>query len=275
MFTKVIRFIICAAVSFIPAMLFANELNLSSNRAQSLANLNFSEERSSDRFNYDKERQNFLEKMSTRDASDNIFRGNQKVSVSDVPIIYKNGILFTYIGNDDDIIHVSGSFVQWQKRLRMVESANGVFFVFWEGNLPPGKYDYKLNVNGFWQNDSKQPLSRIDQNGQRLTYFSLRKPINYHKVSPSHIEGKTFKFFLLDEDYKEVWWVGSANQFDPRVDQMKLVDGYWTIEKRVEEKYSFYAYFVDGKLMRDPHNPYLTTTDFDLEVNFIPEIFYP
>ena len=271
MTTLILRFIICA--SLLPTVLFGN-VNVSSNRALSLSDLIFLEKQDA-KISHDKERQALLERMSIRDASDKIFKGNEKVSVSEVPIIYKNGILFTYIGNDDDILYVSGSFINWQKKIRMIESANGVFFAFFQGNLKPGKYDYKFNVNGFWQNDSKQPLSRIDQSRGRLTYFLLKKPVNYHTASPEHIKGKTFKFLLPDKNYREVSWIGSANQFDPRIDQMELVDGYWVIEKRVEEKYSFYAYFVDGEMMLDPNNHYLTTTDFDLEVNYIPEIFYP
>ena len=108
----ILRFIICA--SLLPTVLFGN-VNVSSNKALSLSDLIFLEKQDK-KISHDKERQALLERMSIRDASDKIFKGNEKVSVSEVPIIYKNGILFTYIGNDDDILYVSGSFINWQKK---------------------------------------------------------------------------------------------------------------------------------------------------------------
>ena len=196
------------------------------------------------------------------------------VVLRDLPIVYDNGILFTYAGEQGSSILVSGSFVNWKKQFRLQDKGNGIFYVFFEGNLPPGKYNYRYVVNDFWENDPLQPFVRLDSLNRVVSYFEIDEPIVDYRVSPVLQKEKVFRFYLKDEGYQFVSWVGTRNHFDPTTHTMKLEDGYWSIEIRVEENKSFYAFYVDGQIILDPGNQHITSSKNLLLLNYIPKELY-
>ena len=204
--------------------------------------------------------------ISIKEIKGNYSYTNQ-VNVLEVPIVFSNGILFTYEGNKNDEVFLSGDFVKWKERFKLSRQGYGLFAAFLPLPLKKGEYKYRFLVNGIWINDEKQPLSKVDDFGDSISYFKLNHRIYSKKKSPIRISENKYLFVLRDNNYKKVHWLSSDNKWDPYIDSMILNNGYWIIEKFIEKSKNFYIFLVDDKIILDPVNENTTYIHKDMNVN--------
>lgn len=189
-----------------------------------------------------------------------------------VPVIFDNGILFTFSGLKDDEVFVSTSFLDWKKRVKMKAWSYGVFSVFLPIDfLPKANYAYKYLVNGIWQNDASQPFfSEVDG----LSFFRLEESLEYRRVSPVQISSRAYRFYLEDKGFAEVAWIGEGNNWNPESSPMKKQGKYWSVDKLLQKNQTLYAFYADGQIMLDPLNAYIGKTAFSLKVSRMLENLY-
>lgn len=194
---------------------------------------------------------------------------NAKPIVADKPIVYDNGILFTYVGNKNDEVYLSGSFFEWKKKVRMKSNSNGLFYFFLRHPAKIGTYTYRFLVNKLWVNDEQQPYYKTDTDGEQISYFNLHKNILFNILeTPQKIDDYTYRFYLKDKNYKSVHFIGNFNYWDPTSHPMKLVNGYWFFDKKINFSRIFYSFWVDGKMMLDPLNFHKSNNEFGFTINF-------
>ena len=208
---------------------------------------------------------------STLDMKKKLLKVNpQQIKQVSVPVVYENGILFTFAGKDDDTIFVSGSFWGWAKKIKMLKNDLGIYYAFLRLAIKKGKYSYRYQVNGIWLNDPQQTFMLNDGYGTRISALQLKRNLNQYIQSPIKLAGDRYKFVLRDRGYKKVSWIGTLNNWDPYVSQMTLVDGYWQIELSIKPGKRFYRYWIDGKTFIDELNLNTTLRPGGEKVSYCP-----
>lgn len=192
------------------------------------------------------------------------------VEMVNKPVLYSNGILFTFDSKNAKEVFVSGDFLNWA-RVPLVKNFKGVFLAFInEISLPKGKYRYRYLVDGFWMDDPSQDYFISEKDGFPITGFELDSDFDHFEASPEIAGSGYFRFYLKDEGYKYVSLVGTDNRWDPFVKPMKKIKNFWTILLHVNKERTFYRFYVDGKTILDPNNKNVTFNASHEEVNFIP-----
>lgn len=186
------------------------------------------------------------------------------------PIVYENGILFTCDAGPKDEVAISGSFVHWNKHLKMSRNAHGIWYAFLPLEIPSGTYPYRYLINGLWVDDPQQPMQVADAYGSVMSALKLPMSLVQMKVSPRSMGGNRFLFFLKDRGYKKVAWVGSRNRWDPYTDPMTLENGYWQITLSLLPGQGLYRFKADGVDMLDPQNPNKGELKFGEAVSVVP-----
>ena len=207
-----------------------------------------------------------------------IYRGGQLVELEPhsigqitVPIVYENGILFTYSGKDSDEVYVSGEFWGWGKRKKLAKNIYGIYYTFVPLEIAQGTYSYRYIVNDIWINDPQQKYFVEDGYGTKMSALVLDKGLSLYIRSPKYLGNNKFEFFLKDGGFKKVSLVGTRNNWDPFVEPMVLKNGYWILTLKMHRKKTFYRYWVDGETRLDPNNPHVAKRKHDEDVNFIPK----
>ncbi len=197
---------------------------------------------------------------------------NKEIQMVDKPLLYDNGILFTYYGDKDDKVYLSGDFNEWREKIRMKGNSIGIFYYFLTTPLKKGDYKYRYMVNGIWINDQEQPFYKVDTHNQRVSYFNLPRDIIFIvPISPEPLENGKYRFYLKDEGYQKVSLISDANHWEPGITPMTLDNGYWYVDYYWGNRKLFYAYWVDGEKKYDPYNLSRVLTSFNLSVNsYIP-----
>ena len=68
-------------------------------------------------------------------------------------------------------VYLSGSFNSWQP-IRMNLSESNFYCVL---ELPEGNHEYKFKVDGVWQHNNKEPVTRYVKNDQKYFYIDQLK----------------------------------------------------------------------------------------------------
>jgi 1,4-alpha-glucan branching enzyme len=90
--------------------------------------------------------------------------------------------------------------------------------------------------------------------------------------SPEIVDGgAVFRFF--DTDAKRVFLVGDFNNWSPKADAMKDLngDGHWSLFYPLRPGTYQYKFVVDGRWLPDPHNPDSEPDGFD-DINSVVKI---
>lgn len=153
---------------------------------------------------------------------------------------YDNGEAFFRIANfkNSKKIVFSGSFNNWStSQDEMIKTDSG-----WIINLPlkPGKYTYKLIVDGKWQTDPGNKIKENDSEGNT----------NSVVFCPNH----TFLLFGF-ENSKKVFLAGSFNNWSTNKLSMIKDREAWKIDLYLNEGTHFYKFIVDDNWITDPDNP--------------------
>ncbi len=184
------------------------------------------------------------------------------------PILYKNGILFTYLAKGNEEVYLSGSFDNWQEKIKFLKSDLGISYLFFKKNLKKGDYRYRFLVNGIWQNDPEQTKISLDFYGNKLSTFSLGKDYFFSIKSPIKLTGNYYRFYLKDKNYREVYWLGDENRWEKGKDKMYREGEYWVLEKLLFATRPLYIFWADGEYFLDAFNNATIKNSFSLTVNF-------
>ncbi len=201
------------------------------------------------------------------------YDSNQLLRVVERPIVYTDGILFTYLAPTPNTeVSISGSFVDWQLNIKLSPNALGIHSVWVPLNFPPGRYSYKFNVDGIWINDPQQPyrIQETQHLGTAVTEhsaFQLSQVVEQHLSSPVARGQGLFTFYLADKGYTRVSWVGTANLWHPTRDAMVLKNGYWQLTRHLPIDAPYYLLLADGNLSVDPLNVNIAATRFQPQVS--------
>ncbi len=185
------------------------------------------------------------------------------------PLIYKNGILFTYKGNAKTV-YVSGSFLNWEKIIPMMQSYFGVWYYFHKQSLDAGQYLYKYKVDNFWILDPMNPEIARDDYDQSLSLLKIEKKLTIYEKSPV-INNKTKEclFWIENKNACTIYIYGDFNNWNPF--QFKLTrDGdFWTIRLNLESGRYGYRFIIDfDKEILDPHNDNIKLNDQNEPISF-------
>lgn len=187
------------------------------------------------------------------------------------PVLYKNGILFTYSAQAGELVYLSGDFCQWESIYPLRESFFGVHFFFLSGEnmeIDPGKYTYRYKVGSSWVNDPQQKNLHSDGRGFLISYFALQKRHEDFSFCPKHIRDHLYRFFLQDEGFTKVHLVLKDYGWDPYLFPMRKVDKYWIIELDLRPGGHEYRYQTDRGYHLDPANSQVRHT-FLGRVNYV------
>lgn len=176
------------------------------------------------------------------------------ISQSSEPIIYSNGVLFTYKG-PGKIIKISGSFFDWQYMENMKKSFYDVWYYFLKKPLKKGNYVYKFNVDNFWILDPNNPRTYRDNNDHQLSLLVVPKDVNFFSISPV-INNSNVTFWIEDKGQKYVYVYGNFNNWNPFEYLLFKEDGYWKITLNLKPGKYFYRFIIDySQEIVDPNNP--------------------
>lgn len=184
------------------------------------------------------------------------------------PRVYKNGILFTYAGNKGDSVAFGSDFTGWDDPRSMYVNDLGIYYLFLPVEVKAGTYKYRFKVNGLWLNDPLQSLRVQDPFGSPITALVLEEHIEKMLDSPKVLPDGRLLFFLKDDGYESVAFVGTVNKWDPYSLYMELENGYWRITLSAEAGKQLYRFRVDGKEILDPENPIRKITPFGGEASW-------
>ena len=107
--------------------------------------------------------------MESEDAVTDPVQDNEQLNY---PAVTENGILFQYKSDAAQKVFVAGSFNGWDGRQGvMTKNSGGI----WEKavKIKPGKYVYKLKVDGVWMTDLNNKISEDDNKGGRVSVLNV------------------------------------------------------------------------------------------------------
>jgi hypothetical protein len=159
----------------------------------------------------------------------------------------KNNVLYVYnhvfkldgFLNADEV-YLQGSFNDWQENSLRMEQQGST----WE--LPMylriGTHAYKFKVDGEWELDPNNPVTRPDDTGYENSFMSVGDSL-YFELS-GHL------------DAKEVFLSGEFNAWQHKELSMYRTQNGWTMPYVLRPGNYEYKYIVDGNWMSDRSNPH-------------------
>ncbi len=191
------------------------------------------------------------------------------IKESSAPIVYENGILFTYEG-DGNNVKLSGSFVQWEKVLDMKKSFFGVWYYFFKKSIPEGNYSYKYNVDNFWILDPLNDAIIRDKKDHPLSKLKLEKNYNFYQESPYIDNNGKYTFWLKSPKASRVYLVGDFNNWNPYQIEMKKVDSFWKVSIDLQPGEYGYKFVIDyTEEILDPNNEMIKINIFNSKCSVV------
>ncbi len=174
---------------------------------------------------------------------------------SSAPVIYKNGILFTYKGNAHQV-HLSGSFLDWKSLIPMNKSYFGIWYYFHKQSIDQGRYLYKYKVDNFWILDPMNPEIARDDYDQSLSLLIIDKKLVIYEKSPViNTKTKECLFWLENKYATSIYIYGDFNNWNPFQYKLTRDGDFWTITLRFESGRYGYRFIIDfDKEILDPNN---------------------
>ena len=176
------------------------------------------------------------------------------------PRFLSNGFLFTLPENIGYSIFLRTKSDNWEHNHYFEKSLYNVWYLFIPYNDIEGEFLYKLNINGYWENDPANNNFIYDKFHSKISVLNVPSENIYSKQMPVinkySGEYKKVLFKYHNEDAKEVSFVCSKNNWSVFSYQMKKNnDGYWEISLDFTKGKFYYYFLVDWKKVTDKNNP--------------------
>jgi len=177
----------------------------------SLANYNSENENSSyNGINFDK--------IKIRSKNDN-YNSDQITQEKSISEVQNKNLIKFYWNEGGKEVFITGSFCEWDKRLKMRKNKNNIFDI--ELLLPKGKYEFKFIVDNIWRCSSNYPQIMDDRgnnnnfidnintnNNLNDIIFNINKNVNNLSEEKSHKIGNIDE---LKKNYSNIY---------PSIDQL-------------------------------------------------------
>ena len=139
----------------------------------SLANNNSENENSSyNGINFDK--------MKTKSKNNN-YNSDQITQENSISETQNKNLIKFYWNEGGKEVFITGSFLEWNKRLKMHKNKNNIFEV--ELFLPKGKYEFKFIVDGSWKCSSNYQQIKDDRGNNNNFIDNISANYNYNEIN--------------------------------------------------------------------------------------------
>ncbi len=174
------------------------------------------------------------------------------------PQIHNGHVFFTF-QTKTPVRYVGIAFLHEQFRKVHLFQRNDKGVLFFAYPIPEGMthLDYRLIVDGLWTTDPLNPYTYLDSQGISLSRFEFPKEqLMITSRSPIIREEEQQVVFVFQaEPGKDIYLTGSFARWDPYLYRMEEVrPGLYTLTLRLLPGTHYYAFYKDGKRIRDPLN---------------------
>ena len=139
----------------------------------SLANNNSENENSSyNGINFDK--------MKTKSKNNN-YNSDQITQENSISETQNKNLIKFYWNEGGKEVFITGSFLEWNKRLKMHKNKNNIFEV--ELFLPKGKYEFKFIIDGSWRCSSNYQQIKDDRGNNNNFIDNISANYNYNEIN--------------------------------------------------------------------------------------------
>ena len=180
--------------------------------------------------------------------------------------------IFSYENDTAREVFIAGDFNEWSETATPMSQADGGLWTA-ELDLPPGRYEYKLIVDGNYMEDPDNPEKAPDPYGGNNSVLVVGEPSDQPAAqAPSREKADGAVFEYYNPSARRVSVAGSFNDWSPDATLLASDgDGKWTAIVPLEPGKHEYKFVVDGAWQPDPENP-VTAPDGFGGVNSIIEI---
>jgi hypothetical protein len=177
------------------------------------------------------------------------------------PRVTEEGVLFTYKPERHlpRYVMVSGDFDGWRRPHLMARNEHDVFLFLYSAAdergrvIEPGRYRYRLLVDGVWLEDPANDQVVRDRHGEKLSVFEVERPVYRVERNPHQVGRDTYVFYYQGEADRYVRLAGDFNNWNPySLPLKKNQAGIWEIEVTIPPGRHAYRFYVDGKYLSDP-----------------------
>jgi len=192
---------------------------------------------------------------------------------AEAPQFYFNQILFT-LSPEEHTRHVGIAFAHesFQQIHSFQKNEKGLYFLLMD--IPDQPYlDYRLIVDGIWQNDPNSREIMAGLNGITFSRLQIPKELQTEKPSPMVISGNRVEFLLREEPGSMVYLSGDFNHWDPYMISLKEIEpGLYRTVIPLSSGNHYYSFIVNGESRLDPRNRNTHINSYGEEVSsiFIP-----
>lgn len=183
------------------------------------------------------------------------------ISKATHPRFTEKGILFTLPPSIGKNVFLRTNLDNWGKNYFFSKSLFDIYFAIIPYNLDKKNIEYKLNVDGLWQDDPTNSSWVKNNYGEQISQLILPKNIKKDLPRPS-IEStenkiKNVTFYYENDSAQSVSFVCSFDNWSLYSHQMvKSKNGYWQLTLPFTRGFYSYFFFVDGEKVIDIDNPH-------------------
>jgi hypothetical protein len=175
------------------------------------------------------------------------------------PRVVENGILFTLAGKENENIFIRTDLDNWTEDHYYKTNLYGVKYVYLKFDYTTTVIKYRININGYWEEDINNANYEEDLFGTKLFVINLSPENKFYNKLPivekTDNKIKTVIFKYYNPEASEVNFVNSADNFSEYTYPMtKDQYGWWTIKKSFTRGKYWYYFLANGKKVNDINN---------------------
>ena len=121
-----------------------------------------------------------FDKMKTKSKNNN-YNSDQITQENSISETQNKNLIKFYWNEGGKEVFITGSFCEWNKRLKMHKNKNNIFEV--ELFLPKGKYEFKFIVDGSWKCSSNYQQIKDDRGNNNNFIDNISANYNYNEIN--------------------------------------------------------------------------------------------
>ena len=121
-----------------------------------------------------------FDKMKTKSKNNN-YNSDQITQENSISETQNKNLIKFYWNEGGKEVFITGSFLEWNKRLKMHKNKNNIFEV--ELFLPKGKYEFKFIIDGSWRCSSNYQQIKDDRGNNNNFIDNISANYNYNEIN--------------------------------------------------------------------------------------------
>ena len=203
------------------------------------------------------------------------------------PSVSPRGLQFYYHDPNADAVSIIMSTDGFQNEHQLSEVYQGCWHILFSKTNPDNQFDpqlifYRFKVDGLYQVHTEIPCQTRDMNTikslgdsysdpnfpctatdilyNQYSVFKLEENLLYRPVSPKIKEHGFVEFYFKKPEAKEIYLMGTFNNFAPRDWKLEPVgNGIWYGKFKIYPGKHYYLFNVDGNRLLDISSPVIRT----------------